>query len=88
MFRFAHLGRVWWPVQLPYGDAEGGLANAKKFYQEAFCGYINWGYNGFYFEAFDESWKPDSVGLNGQSASEKTWGAMTADRVPKFSLKC
>lgn len=24
MFRFAHLGRVWWPVQLPYADEEGG----------------------------------------------------------------
>ena len=24
MFRFAHLGRVWWPVQLPYGSEDGG----------------------------------------------------------------
>jgi len=24
MFRFAHLGRVWWPVELPYGSEDGG----------------------------------------------------------------
>ncbi|MDR7193352.1 hypothetical protein [Luteimonas terrae] len=24
MFRFAHLGRVWWPVELPYGNEDGG----------------------------------------------------------------
>lgn len=24
MFRFAHLGRVWWPVELPYGGGEDG----------------------------------------------------------------
>jgi exo-beta-1,3-glucanase (GH17 family) len=49
---------------------------------------LSWGYNAFYFEAFDEPWKPDSVGDNGEAKSEKSWGAWTADRVQKFDLKC
>jgi exo-beta-1,3-glucanase (GH17 family) len=49
---------------------------------------INWGYNAFFFEAFDEPWKPASVGTNGAAADEKHWGAMTADRKSKYSLRC
>lgn len=49
---------------------------------------LAWGVNLFYFEAFDEPWKPDSIGDNGQPADEKHWGAMTSTRGTKFSLKC
>ncbi len=42
----------------------------------------------FRFSAFDEPWKPASVGDNGKAADETAWGAMTADRKTKFSLKC
>lgn len=49
---------------------------------------MDWGYNAFFFEAFDEPWKPASVGDNGNVADETTWGAMTADRKKKYSLKC
>jgi glucan 1,3-beta-glucosidase len=49
---------------------------------------IGWGYNVFYFEAFDEPWKPKSIGENGLAADETHWGAMTADRQSKYSLKC
>lgn len=42
----------------------------------------------FYFEAFDESWKPNSVGDNGQSRDEKHWGMFTADRKAKFNTTC
>lgn len=51
---------------------------------------LDWGVNVFYFEAFDEPWKPDSIGDDGNPADEKHWGAMNADRTtkPNFSLKC
>lgn len=52
------------------------------------CGLLDWGVNVFYFEAFDEPWKPTSVGDNGQASDETHWGAMNADRSTKFSLKC
>lgn len=71
-----------------YGSAKGGLKNAETFYHDGFCALIDWGYNAFFFEAFDEPWKPKSVGDNGNVADETTWGAMTADRKSKYSLKC
>ena len=52
------------------------------------CGALDWGVNTFYFEAFDEPWKPHSTGDNGQASDETHWGAMNADRSQKFSLKC
>lgn len=75
-------------VGTDYGAAEGGLDNAKSFFQNGFCALIDWGFNAFYFEAFDEPWKPASIGDNGKAADETTWGAMTADRKAKFALKC
>ncbi|EOA81992.1 glycoside hydrolase family 17 protein [Exserohilum turcica Et28A] len=83
-------GETGWPTSSDshYEDAVGGLDNARYYYQHGYCGIVNWGYNAFYFEAFDELWKPMSVGKNGHAADETTWGAMTADRKAKFSLKC
>ena len=51
---------------------------------------LEWGVNVFYFEAFDEPWKPTSVGDNGAAADETHWGAMNADRSLKagFPLQC
>lgn len=83
-------GETGWPtaVGTDYEDAQGGLENAKYFYQHGFCSLLDWGFNAFYFEALDEPWKPASVGDNGNVADETTWGAMTSDRKAKFSLKC
>lgn len=83
-------GETGWPtaVGTDYGAAEGGLENAETFYKHGFCALVDWGFNAFYFEAFDEPWKPKSVGDNGKDADETTWGAMTSDRKAKFSLKC
>jgi glucan 1,3-beta-glucosidase len=83
-------GETGWPtaVGTDYGAAQGGLSNAEHFYQHGFCALLDWGFNAFYFEALDEPWKPASIGDNGKAADETTWGAMTADRKPKFSLKC
>lgn len=71
-----------------YQAAKAGTANANTYYQDGFCAMLAWGYNAFYFEAFDEPWKPASIGDNGAAADETHWGAMTADRKTKFSLKC
>ncbi|KAF2171393.1 glycoside hydrolase family 17 protein [Zasmidium cellare ATCC 36951] len=83
-------GETGWPTDggSDYENAKAGTENAKSFYHDGFCAAIDWGYNAFYFEALDEPWKPQSIGDNGQPQIETTWGAMTADRTPKFSLKC
>lgn len=49
---------------------------------------LDWGVDVFYFEAFDEPWKPASVGDNGAAEDETHWGAYTADRTAKFDLSC
>jgi exo-beta-1,3-glucanase (GH17 family) len=83
-------GETGWPTDggSDFKAAKAGTENAKAYYQQAVCGIIDWGFNAFYFEAFDEPWKPDSVGDGGAAADEKHWGAMTADRGVKFNLKC
>jgi glucan 1,3-beta-glucosidase len=68
--------------------AVGGNINAQIFWDQGVCGMFDWGYNIFFFEAFDEPWKPASIGLNGQAADETHWGAMNADRSLKFPLQC
>jgi glucan 1,3-beta-glucosidase len=95
MFRLAIICFVW---QLyadyfiaggtDYKASKAGTTTASTFYSQAVCGLVAWGYNAFYFEAFDEPWKPNAVGDNGIAADETHWGAMTADRKNKFSLKC
>ena len=71
-----------------YGAAKTSTANAKTFFDQGVCGMLDWGVNVFYFEAFDEPWKPASLGLNGQPADDTHWGAMTVDRQQKFPLTC
>jgi len=83
-------GETGWPTDGgdDYGAAKAGTKNAEKYYHEAVCGALDWGVNTFFFEAFDEPWKPHSTGDNGQASDETHWGAMNADRSQKFSLKC
>lgn len=83
-------GETGWPTDggSDYEAAKAGTQNAADFYSKGFCGLLDWGVNAFYFEAFDEPWKPDSVGDNGSAQDEKHWGAMNSDRSTKFSLKC
>jgi glucan 1,3-beta-glucosidase len=63
-----------WPsvVGTDCGAAQGGLFNAEHFYQHGLCPLLDWGCNGLYFEAFDEPWKPASIGDNGKAADETT----------------
>ena len=71
-----------------YGSAIAGTDNAKTFYKEGICAAIAWGFNVFAFEAFDEPWKPKSIGDTGSSGDETHWGFYTAERKAKFSLTC
>lgn len=83
-------GETGWPTDggSSYGAAHAGTDNAHTYFKEGVCGMIAWGVNTFYFEAFDEPWKPHSVGDSGNAADETKWGAMTAERGRKFDLKC
>jgi len=83
-------GETGWPTDggSDFGAAKAGTSNAASYYKSAICGMLAWDVNLFYFEAFDEPWKPDSIGDNGKPADEKHWGAMTSTRSTKFSLKC
>lgn len=60
--------------------AVAGTANAQTFWKEGVCAALDWNYDVFYFEAFAEPWKPQSVGLGGQLGDETHWGAYDANR--------
>ncbi|KAK2760749.1 glycoside hydrolase 3 protein [Arachnomyces sp. PD_36] len=83
-------GETGWPTTggTDYDAAKAGTENAQTFYKDGYCALLNWGVDAFYFEAFDEPFKPDSVGDNGESADETHWGAYTAERKAKFDLTC
>lgn len=83
-------GETGWPSDggSDFSAAKAGTKNAAKYFSEGVCGMINWGYNVFFFEAFDEPWKPKSIGDNGVAADETHWGAMTVNGQTKYSLKC
>ncbi|MCJ1233538.1 glycoside hydrolase 3 protein [Varicellaria rhodocarpa] len=83
-------GETGWPTTggSNYGAAIAGTQNAASFFHKGVCSALTWGFNVFVFEAFDEPWKPASVGDDGKSADETHWGVMTGDRQVKFPLKC
>ncbi|MCJ1254302.1 glycoside hydrolase 3 protein [Lignoscripta atroalba] len=83
-------GETGWPADggSDYEAATASTENTETFYKQGVCAALNWGYNVFYFEAFDEPWKPASVGDTGASGDETHWGAFTSDRTAKFSLSC
>ncbi|PYH44383.1 putative myosin class II heavy chain (MHC) [Aspergillus saccharolyticus JOP 1030-1] len=77
-------GETGWPTDggSDYGqNSKAGTKNAETYYQTSVCDMLASGVDVFYFEAFDESWKPNSVGDNGQSMDEKHWGLFTADHL-------
>lgn len=85
-------GETGWPTDggTNYSAATASTSLAAQYYSQAVCGMLDWGVNVFYFEAFDEPWKPASTGDNGEAEDETHWGAMNADRSEKqgFSLQC
>lgn len=83
------IGETGWPSDgTAYQNALPGLDNARTFYHDGVCGELEKDSNVFVFEAFDEPWKPASIGLDGSAADETHWGVMSADRVPKYDLRC
>ena len=60
----------------------------ETYWQNAVCGLLDWGVDLFWFEAFDEPNKASAIGDNGQEADERHWGSFTADRSPKFNMRC
>ncbi|KAL4809519.1 glycoside hydrolase superfamily [Aspergillus unguis] len=83
-------GETGWPTDggSDYGPAKAGTKNAEKYYKNSVCPMLAWGIDVFYFEAFDETWKPDSKGDNGEVKDEKHWGLFTDDRKSKFDMSC
>ncbi|KFY08827.1 hypothetical protein V492_05873 [Pseudogymnoascus sp. VKM F-4246] len=78
------VGETGWPTGgSKYQAAVPSLDGAKNYWKKAICGITAWGVNVFYFEAFDEPWKPKSTGQDGSVADETHWGAWNADRTPK-----
>ncbi|EFR01545.1 glucan 1,3-beta-glucosidase [Nannizzia gypsea CBS 118893] len=83
-------GETGWPSDggTDYGAAKAGTKNADKFFHSGVCPMLTYGYDVFFFEAFDEPWKPKSTGDNGNAADETHWGMYTADRKAKYSVDC
>ncbi|KAH0344872.1 putative glucan 1,3-beta-glucosidase, partial [Aureobasidium melanogenum] len=84
------VGETGWPSDggSNYGAAIAGTKNAQTYFDDAVCGMISWGVNVFVFEAFDEPWKPQSIGDSGAAEDETHWGAMNVDRSAKYPLTC
>lgn len=84
----SHIVPGWPTAGTTYQAAVPSMHNAATFWSSGVCGMLNWGVNVFYFEAFDEPWKPVSVGDDGSIADETHWGSFDADRRAKFEMAC
>ncbi|KAI9790536.1 MAG: glycoside hydrolase 3 protein [Peltula sp. TS41687] len=83
------VGETGWPTAGgTYGSAVPSTPNAQTFWKRSVCGMRAWGVDVFAFEAFDEPWKPVSVGDNGESRDETHWGVFNADRSFKYDVRC
>lgn len=80
------VGETGWPTNgAAFEVSEPGVENAASFWQNAVCAIRAWGVNTLVFEAYDESWKPDTSGISGV---EKYWGVLEDDGTPKYDLTC
>ncbi|ODV87120.1 glycoside hydrolase family 17 protein [[Candida] arabinofermentans NRRL YB-2248] len=79
------VGETGWPTEgSNYESSEPSVSNAKSFWKNAVCAMRGWGVNTYVFEAFDESWKPDTSG----SSVERYWGVWDDTRSLKYDLSC
>ncbi|KAL8906748.1 MAG: hypothetical protein Q9171_006141 [Xanthocarpia ochracea] len=83
-------GETGWPGDggTPYLAAEPSNENEETFFKTGVCTALALGLDVFYFEAFDEAWKPVSKSDTGVENDETHWGAFYDNRTPKFSLDC
>ncbi|KAK9474473.1 glycoside hydrolase superfamily [Dipodascopsis tothii] len=81
------IGETGWPTEgQSYESSIPSVDNAATFWQESICAIRAWGINTLVFEAFDETWKPETSGVEG---TEQHWGLFAEDGVsPKYSLSC
>lgn len=80
---------IGWPTAgSTYQSAVPGVDSAQTYWDKAICGALSWGVNVFFFEAFDEPWKPVSTGSDGSVADETHWGAWNSDRTSKYNYTC
>lgn len=73
-----------WTGGSNYGAATAGTAEAYYFWKQGVCTALNWNINVFYFQAFDEPWKPVSDGADGTPGDKGHWGAYDVNRKSKF----
>ncbi|PLB43770.1 hypothetical protein P170DRAFT_514095 [Aspergillus steynii IBT 23096] len=68
-------GETGWPTTggTDYEKAVAKTEYAQEYWKSAVCGILTWGVDVFYFEAFDEPWKPVSKGDNGEEKDETHW---------------
>ncbi|GAV29064.1 hypothetical protein PMKS-002543 [Pichia membranifaciens] len=79
------VGETGWPTEgSNFGASVPSVENAQTFWKEGVCAMRGWGVNTFVFEAFDESWKPETSG----SSVEPYWGVFDDTRSLKYSLNC
>ncbi|VVT50914.1 uncharacterized protein SAPINGB_P002922 [Magnusiomyces paraingens] len=80
------VGETGWPTAGgSYGVSVPSVENAQHFWKSAICAIRAWGINTLVFEAYDESWKPDTSGI---SNVEKHWGVLNDDGSAKYDLAC
>ncbi|KAH3899007.1 probable Glucan 1,3-beta-glucosidase [Saccharomycodes ludwigii] len=80
------VGETGWPTEgTNFESSYPTVANANQFWQEGICAIRAWGVNVIVFEAFDESWKPDT---SGTSDVEKHWGVWDSNDSLKLSIGC
>lgn len=80
------VGETGWPTGgASFGVSEPSLVNAAAYWQNAVCAIRAWGIDTLVFEAYDESWKPDTSNIEGV---EKFWGVLHDDGTPKYELAC
>ncbi|KAG0682781.1 glycoside hydrolase 3 protein [Pichia californica] len=79
------VGETGWPTDgSDYGASVPSIDNAATFWKEGICAMRGWGVNTFVFEAFDETWKPETSG----SSVETHWGVFDDSRSLKYPLDC
>lgn len=80
------IGETGWPTDgANFEVSVPSTENAAHYWQHAVCAIRGWGINTLVFEAYDESWKPDTSGISGV---EKYWGVLEDDGTPKYDLTC